>query len=82
MALAITLFASGATATEVWVVTDSQHPVSGTRKPQRHIELDAAQAIEAQLSAQLANDPQAAAKLVQQRLNQGDDGLQKRLARA
>ncbi|CAB5671188.1 integrating conjugative element protein, PFL_4709 family [Delftia tsuruhatensis] len=81
-ALAIALFASGATATEVWVVTDSQHPVSGTRTPQRHIELDAAQAIEAQLSAQLPNDPQAAAKQVQQRLQQGGDGLQQRLARA
>jgi len=75
------LLASNATA-EVWVVTDSSHPVTGSDFVQRVIQLDAAQHIESELSANLPKDPQQAAGIVQQRLNQGGDTLQQRLRAA
>jgi len=75
------LLASNATA-EVWVVTDSSRPVTGSDSVQRVIQLDAAQHIESELSANLPKDPQQAAGIVQQRLNQGGDTLQQRLRAA
>jgi len=66
-------------AADVWVITDSHHPVTGSASVQRVIQLDAAQQIEAELSAHLPTDPQQATVLVQQRLNQGGQALQQRL---
>ncbi|UTW12354.1 TIGR03757 family integrating conjugative element protein [Marinobacterium rhizophilum] len=81
-ALTLLLVSGTATATEVWVITDSQHPVTGTRPPDRVIELDAPQGLEAQLSARLPRDPQHASDLAQQRLAQVDQKWQQRLQRA
>jgi integrating conjugative element protein (TIGR03757 family) len=80
--LALLLFSGTATATEVWVISDSQHPVTGTRTPDRVIELDAPQGLETQLSARLPPDPQQASDLAQQRLAQVDQNGQRRLQRA
>ena len=63
-----------------WVITDSQHPVQGNSD--RLILLDAAEQLEAELSADLPTDPQQAAALAQQRLQSGGASLQKRLADA
>jgi len=75
------LLATSASA-EVWIVTDSRHPMTGSATAQRVIQLDAAQHIESELSANLPADPQQAAALVQHRLNQGGDTLQQRLREA
>jgi integrating conjugative element protein (TIGR03757 family) len=79
------LLATGITAAgaaEVLVITDARHPVAGTERADRVIALDAAQRIEAELSAQLPADPQRAAALIQQRLEQGGPALQQRLREA
>jgi len=81
MSCFLLLLASNANA-QVWVVTDSQHPVTGSASAQRVIQLDAAQQIETELSANLPADPKQAATLVQQRLNQGGQTLQQRLRAA
>jgi integrating conjugative element protein (TIGR03757 family) len=81
-ALTLLLVTGSATATEVWVISDSQHPVTGTRTPDRIIELDAPQGLEAQLSARLPRDPQHASDLAQQRLAQVDQTEQQRLQHA
>jgi len=73
---------TGNASAQVWVITDSQHPVTGNASVQRVIELDAAQQIEAELSANLPADPQQATTLVQQRLNHGGASLQQRLREA
>jgi len=73
---------AGNAAAEIWVMTDSQHPVTGNASAHRIIQLDAAQQVEAELSANLPADPQQAAALVQQRLNQGGTSLQQRLREA
>lgn len=79
----VLLLATGtATAAEVWVITNSKHPVAGKLTPDRVIELDASQRLEAELSAQLPNDPRQAAELVLQRLEQGGQNLQQRLQKA
>jgi len=70
---------AGNAAADVWVITDSHHPVTGSASAQRTIKLDAAQSIEDELSANLPTDPQQATALVQQRLNQGGQALQQRL---
>jgi len=70
---------AGNASAQVWVITDSQHPVTGSASVQRVVQLDAAQQIETELSANLPADPQQAAALVQQRLNQA---LQQRLREA
>ncbi|VFR55850.1 hypothetical protein BRI6_4347 [plant metagenome] len=80
--LLVLLAAATSAAAEVWVITDAQHPVMGAEAATRVIALDAAQRIEAELSAQLPTDPQHAATLVQQRLNQGGTALQQRLREA
>lgn len=70
-----------ARAAEVWVITDSQHPVQ-TPPGATLIELDQAARIEAELKAQLPSEPGRAAAIVQQRLKEGGTDLQRRIARA
>jgi len=72
----------GSVNAQIWVITDSQRSVTGSTSGQRVIQLDAAQHIEAELSAHLPTDPQQAAALIQQRLNQGGSALQQRLREA
>ena len=57
-------------------------PVAGAQAADRIIQLDAAQTIEAELSAQLPDDPQQAAVLVQRRLNERGHALQQQLREA
>jgi len=79
--LPLALAAATASAhASTWVITDSQHPVHG--QPDRLILLDAAEQLEAELSADLPADPQQAAALAQQRSQSGGTSLQKRLADA
>jgi len=73
---------AGSVNAQVWVITDSRHPVTGNASVQRVIQLDAAEHIEVELSANLPADPQQATALVQQRLNQGGASLQQRLREA
>lgn len=75
-ALLALLLTAVTAAADVWVITDSRYPVTGTRIPDRVIELDAAQRIEAKLSEQLPGDPQRAAMIIQQRLQQEGPALQ------
>ena len=75
------VFSTAAAAAEVLVITDSGHPVqvaAGTRV----IELDLPARIEAELAAGLPTDPTQAAAIVQQRLRDGGQDLQRRLGRA
>ena len=75
------VFSTAAAAAEVLVITDSGHPVqvaAGTRV----IELDLPARIEAELAAGLPTDPTQAAAIVQQRLREGGQDLQRRLGRA
>ena len=63
------------------MITDSGHPVqvaAGTRV----IELDLPARIEAELAAGLPTDPTQAAAIVQQRLREGGQDLQRRIGRA
>ena len=74
-------FSTAATAAEVLVITDSGHPVqiaAGTRV----IELDLPARIEAELAAGLPADPVRASVIVQQRLREGGQALQRRIGRA
>lgn len=83
LALSTLLLVTGdVAAAEIWIVTDTRHPVAGAQAADRVIQLDAAQAIEAELSARLPNDPQQAAALVQRRLNDGGHALQQRMREA
>lgn len=59
------------------VITDSRHPVK-TMGGERLIELDEAPRIEAELPADLPADPERAAAIVRQRLNQGGTDFQRR----
>lgn len=70
-----------ASATEVWVITDREHPIQVTPGV-RLIELDAPARIKAELSSKLPSDPAQASLIVQQRLKHGGAELQERLARA
>ena len=75
------VFSTAAAAAEVLVITDSGHPVqvaAGTRV----IELDLPARIEAELAAGLPTDPTQAAAIVQQRLREGGQDLQRRIGRA
>jgi integrating conjugative element protein (TIGR03757 family) len=82
-ALWTVLSASGQTATaaDVLVVTDSRHPVQAAANV-RVIELDLPARIESELAASLPADPARAAAIVQQRLRDGGQDLQRRLGRA
>lgn len=80
-ALCTALLAPLTQATEVLVVTDSQHPVqidSGTRL----VQLDQPARLAAELGSALPADPSRGAALVQQRLNNGGIKLQQRLGAA
>ena len=79
---ALLLITGNVAAVEIWVVTDAHHPVAGAQAADRIIQLDAAQTIEAELSAQLPDDPQQAAVLVQRRLNERGHALQQQLREA
>lgn len=75
------VFSTAAAAAEVLAITDSGHPVlvvAGTRV----IELDLPARIEAELAAGLPTDPTQAAAIVQQRLREGGQDLQRRIGRA
>lgn len=77
----LSVFSTAATAAEVLAITDSGHPVqvaAGTRV----IELDLPARIEAELAAGLPTDPTQAAAIVQQRLREGGQDLQRRIGRA
>ena len=68
-------------ASDVWIVTDAQHPViAPPRVPVT--ELDAPARLEAWLSAQLPRDPAQAATIVRQRLQAGGIDLQQRFKKA
>lgn len=81
LGLAATAFSQAATTADVLVVTDSRHPVQAPAGA-RVIELDQAGRIEAELSAGLPADSARAADIVQQRLREGGQDLQRRIARA
>ena len=66
---------------DVLVVTDSRHPVK-TIGDERVIELDLPDRIEAELSAGLSADPGQAETIVQQRLRDGNEVLQRRIGHA
>jgi integrating conjugative element protein (TIGR03757 family) len=70
-----------AVADDVFVVTDTRHPVRASEGA-RVIHLDIPGRLEAELSAGLPADPIQAAKLMQQRLNAGGKTLQRRFADA
>ncbi|MEQ9866042.1 TIGR03757 family integrating conjugative element protein [Pectobacterium aroidearum] len=76
------LFATDAFAADIIVVTDRRHPVQVEHPSVRVIELDAAQRIEAELAANLPQDPARAAIIVQQRLREGGTALQQRINEA
>lgn len=79
--LMLGLFCQAASAADVLVVTDSEHPVqpfAGVRE----IELDLPKRIETELAAGLPADPGQAVALVKQRLHDGGQELQHRLGRA
>jgi integrating conjugative element protein (TIGR03757 family) len=80
-ALLFALCGQVASAADVLVVTDSHHPVQSTDGA-RVIELDLPERIEAELAAGLPNDPSRAAALVQQRLRDGSQALQRRIGSA
>ena len=68
-------------AADVLVVTDSHHPIK-IMGGERVIELDLPGRIEAELSAGLPADPGQAEAIVQQRLREGKETLQRRIGRA
>lgn len=79
--LCLALLAPVAVSADVLVVTDSHHPVQAPADV-RIIELDQPARIEAELAANLPSDPDRAAALVQQRLRDGGDALQRRIGQS
>jgi integrating conjugative element protein (TIGR03757 family) len=79
--LLLCLLGQDASAADVLVVTDSRHPVQSASGA-RVIELDLPERIEAELAAGLPADPGRAAALVQQRLRDGGQALQRRIGSA
>ncbi|MGI8472790.1 TIGR03757 family integrating conjugative element protein [Pectobacterium brasiliense] len=77
----IALLASPAQATEILAVTDTRHPMQNLGNT-RLIELDRPSLIEAELAANLPQDPARAAIIVQQRLREGGTALQQRINEA
>ena len=73
--------ATCASAANIWIVTDRQHPVTHADST-RVIELDAPASIEARLSRRLPSDPKRAAAMVRQRLHAGGSALQHRVTAA
>ena len=76
--LLLCLLGQDASAADVLVVTDSRHPVQSASGA-RVIELDLPERIEAELTTGLPADPGRAAALVQQRLRDGGQALQRRI---
>ncbi len=74
-------FSTAAFATDVLVVIDSRHPVQSMADA-RVVELGLPARIEAELSAGLPADPDQAGAIVQQRLLEGKETLQRRIGRA
>ncbi|MEF9677091.1 TIGR03757 family integrating conjugative element protein [Pectobacterium aroidearum] len=70
-----------AQAADVVVVSDTRHPVQNLGNT-RLIELDSPSRIEAELAANLPQDPARAAVIVQQRLREGGTALQQRINEA
>jgi integrating conjugative element protein (TIGR03757 family) len=81
VAAGVVAFAAPASAAEIWVITDREHPIQ-TLPGTRLIELDAAARIKAELSSKLPSDPAQASLIVQQRLKRGGTELQERFAKA
>lgn len=79
--LCLALFSPWAGAADLIIVTDSRHPVRAPSDA-RVIELDRAALLEAGLSANLPADAGRATALVQQRLREGGEKLQRELATA
>jgi integrating conjugative element protein (TIGR03757 family) len=77
----LSAFSQAAMAADVLVVTDSHHPVQAAAGV-RVIELDLPARIEAGLAAGLPTDPTRAAAIVQQRLRDEGEDLQRRIRRA
>lgn len=78
---ALCTFSQAARAADVLVVTDASHPVKPVAG-MRVIELDGPSRIEAELSANLPADRARAIAIVQQRLSDGEQDLQRRMAHA
>jgi len=79
--LCLSLYGPVAVAADVFVVTDSRHPVQAPAGV-RVIELDQPARIETELAAQLPADPGKAAVLMRQRLRSGGEALQRRIGHA
>ncbi|CCG36500.1 conserved hypothetical protein [Xanthomonas citri pv. mangiferaeindicae LMG 941] len=79
--LCAALLSPWAAAADLIVVTDSRHPVRAPAGA-RVIELDRSARLEAGLAANLPADPGRATALVQQRLRDGGEALQRDLASA
>lgn len=79
--LCLALFSPWAGAADLIVVTDSHHPVRAPADA-RVIELDRAVRLEAGLSANLPADADRTTALVQQRLREGGEKLQREFATA
>ncbi|MBN3043716.1 TIGR03757 family integrating conjugative element protein [Pectobacterium brasiliense] len=77
----IALLTPPALATDVLAVTDTRHPMQNLGNT-RLIELDRPSLIEAELAANLPQDPAHAASIVQQRLREGGTALQQRINEA
>lgn len=78
---AVLFLFSQTAAADVLVVTDNRHLVQ-TPAGARIIELDLPLRIEAEIAADLPNDPGEATTLVRQRLLDGGDTLQRRIGHA
>lgn len=72
---------TGVLAADIRVFTDRDHPIEASAGVQV-VELDAAARIESSLAADLPSDPAEAVAIVQERLKDGGDALQRRLAHA
>jgi integrating conjugative element protein (TIGR03757 family) len=81
LALCASAATTGIQAENVRVFTDRLHPIDAPSDV-RVVELDAAARIESALAADLPSDPTQAATIVRQRLKDGGDALQRRLANA
>lgn len=72
-----------ASATEIWVITDREHPVQIQLTPgARLIELDAPARLRAELSSKLPSDPTQASLIARQRMTSGGTELQERFVKA
>jgi len=78
---ALFAYSQAAVAAEVLTVTDSHHPIQALPGA-RVIKLDLPARIEAELSAGLPADPRQAEAIVQQRLREGKETLQRRIGGA